>query len=109
MARHVRELEHAIERAVALSDHVILNVEDVPFSSVPPQTHHESFQIAKERVIAQFEKDYLTEILLAHQGNITKAAQAAGKNRRAFWQLLRKHEIATDNMKAAHVSDQDKR
>lgn len=106
---NVRELEHAIERAVALSDHVILNVEDVPFSSVPPQTHHESFQIAKERVIAQFEKDYLTEILLAHQGNITKAAQAAGKNRRAFWQLLRKHEIATDNMKAAHVSDQDKR
>jgi len=39
----------------------------------------ESFQEAKKRVIAQFETAYIRGLLLAHQGNITKAAQAAKK------------------------------
>jgi len=74
-----------------------------------PQPAHESFQTAKDCAVAQFEKGYLTEILLVHRGNITKAAQAAGKNRRAFWQLLRKPGIDTHSVRAAqHKSDLDK-
>jgi DNA-binding NtrC family response regulator len=53
----------------------------------------------KARVVAQFEKSYLLETLLACDGNITKAAQLARKNRRAFWQLIRKHGINVHELK----------
>jgi DNA-binding NtrC family response regulator len=96
---NVRELEHTIERAVALTDNEILSAAEVFQAPVTLQTPHRSFQAAKERVVAQFEKDYLIEILLRHQGNISEAAQAAGKNRRAFGQLLRKHGINTHSIK----------
>ena len=40
-----------------------------------------------------FERVYARRLLRAYEGNITRAASAAGKNRRAFWELLRKHDI----------------
>jgi two-component system response regulator GlrR len=43
-----------------------------------------------------FERDYLQKMLDLHQGNITHAARAAAKNRRAFWELLRKHGLSLD-------------
>jgi two-component system response regulator GlrR len=108
---NVRELEHTIERAVALTDHAMLAAEDIALSDirVPAQTTTESFRAAKDRVVAQFEKTYLREMLLAHKGNITQAARAAGKNRRAFWQLLRKHGINVCRVRAPLKPDLDKR
>jgi two-component system response regulator GlrR len=90
---NVRELEYIIERAVALTENTILAEADLMLPTTPPRTPHESFQTAKDRAVAQFEKAYLKNILLMHGGNITKAAGAAGKNRRAFWQLMRKHGL----------------
>jgi DNA-binding NtrC family response regulator len=51
-------------------------------------------------MVEQFERTYLQSLLTAHQGNITRAAVAAQKNRRAFFQLLRKHGIDASNFKA---------
>jgi DNA-binding NtrC family response regulator len=53
----------------------------------------ESFQRAKARTIADFEKSYIEKLLIDCDGNISKAARAAQKNRRAFWELMRKHQI----------------
>jgi len=53
----------------------------------------ESFKQAKHRVIENFEKTYLIAVLNRHGGNITQAAKAAQKHRRAFWELMRKHRI----------------
>lgn len=91
---NVRELEHVVERAVALAaGPVITGAEiDLPASAASP-SRRDSFKEAKARVVAEFERQYLSELLATHQGNITRAAQAANKNRRAFWQLLRKHHI----------------
>jgi two-component system response regulator GlrR len=50
-------------------------------------------------VVAEFEKDYLKGLLVAYQGNITRAAAAAQKNRRAFWQLVRKHHLDAKTFK----------
>ena len=52
-----------------------------------------SFKEAKASVVKEFEKSYIEKLLLSYQGNITRAAQAAKKNRRAFWELIRKHQI----------------
>ena len=47
----------------------------------------------KPKVIEEFEHAYLSELLAAHQGNISKAARAAKKERRAFQRLLMKHGL----------------
>ena len=54
---------------------------------------NQSFRTMKSRVISRFEHDFLETALRAHHGNITQAARAVKKNRRAFWELLRKHGL----------------
>lgn len=56
-------------------------------------TSRESFKAAKSKVIERFERAYITAALGRHSGNIAMAARAAQKHRRAFWALMRKHEI----------------
>jgi two-component system response regulator GlrR len=52
-----------------------------------------SFQDMKAKVIEEFERAYLSELLSTHHGNISKAARAAKKERRAFQRLLMKHGL----------------
>ena len=92
---NIRELEHLVERAVALSESDVIRRDDLSLpSSVasPPPT---SFREAK----ARFERAYIEDLLHVHRGNITRAAQAADKNRRAFWELIRKHHIDVQDFK----------
>jgi DNA-binding NtrC family response regulator len=56
-------------------------------------TSRESFRVAKSRVIDRFERAYITAALGRHAGNIAMAARSAQKHRRAFWALMRKHDI----------------
>ena len=58
-----------------------------------PAAEDQSFQAMKSRVVQRFEHDFLATVLRAHDGNITRAAFAVKKNRRAFWELLRKHGL----------------
>jgi two-component system response regulator GlrR len=53
----------------------------------------QNFRDLKAKAIADFERNFVRQRLLFHNGNITKAAQSAGKDRRAFWELMRKHSI----------------
>ncbi len=101
---NVRELEHVVERAVILTAHAVISAADL---GLPTADEVESFHQAKAKVVTQFERDYVQGLLLAHQGNIAKAARAAQKNRRAFWQLLRKHHIDAQRFKPATVLSLD--
>ncbi|NYT85053.1 hypothetical protein H0A62_05500 [Pusillimonas harenae] len=56
-------------------------------------TTKESFRVAKSQVIERFERAYIKAALGRHSGNIAMAARAAQKHRRAFWALMRKHDI----------------
>jgi len=49
-----------------------------------------------------------SDLLVAHRGNISKAAEAAQKERRTFWELLRKHNIDVQKFKVAGASEQGK-
>jgi DNA-binding NtrC family response regulator len=97
---NVRELEHLIARAVALAQSEVVAFDDLGLPQPSASSHQTSFREAK----TQFERAYLENLLLAHQGNITKAAQAAHKNRRAFWELLRKHQIDVNSFKTGMKS-----
>jgi two-component system, NtrC family, response regulator GlrR len=98
---NVRELEHTIERAVVLSDRAILEAEDLTLSAGRGADPRESLQAAKAKEIARFEKNYIQSLLRICRGNITKAAQVAQKNRRAFWQLIQKHHIDVAQFKSS--------
>lgn len=103
---NIRELEHTIQRAVALSELSLIRAEDIHLSKLSSASVFESFKEAKEKVVKQFERNYLQSLLLAYQGNISRAAVAAQKDRRAFWELLQKHQI--DARTFAGKSDYDK-
>ncbi len=102
---NVRELENAVEREVVLTEGEVITFLhlDLPRDAAPAR--HATFQEAKAQTIAQFERSYLDELLQAYHGNITKAAQAAHKNRRALWQLIRKHGINAKKFKLSASSE----
>ncbi len=95
---NVRELEHVVERAVVLCHGETIQAKDVLVTHSPFEAR-ESLQQAKAREIARFEKNYIKGLLAACSGNITRAAQVARKNRRAFWQLIQKHHIDVQQFK----------
>jgi transcriptional regulator with PAS, ATPase and Fis domain len=96
---NVRELEHVIERAVLFSEQKIIREIDIMLPNKKVPACKASFKESKTQVINKFEKNYIEALLLASHGNITSAAKAAQKNRRAFWQLIRKHQIDAKNFK----------
>jgi hypothetical protein len=61
--------------------------------AVRSSSNTESFRSAKSKVVERFERAYITAALGRHSGNIAMAARSAQKHRRAFWALMRKHEI----------------
>jgi DNA-binding NtrC family response regulator len=52
------------------------------------------FAQAKAEAVRRFECDYLQRVLDEAGGNVSRAARLAGKERRAFGKLLKKHGIA---------------
>ena len=101
---NIRELESAVLRAVALADEPVLTERD--FALLGTAAGGESFREAKAKAVRQFEIAYIQGLLVAHQGNVSRAATAAGKHRRALWQLIRKHKISVDGFRA--VRDQER-
>lgn len=95
---NVRELEHHVERVVVLSPHRIIQASDIVLGT-SDAIHQESFHEEKLKMIAVFERTYIERLLLAHSGNISQAARAAQKNRRAFWELIRKYQIDAEHFK----------
>lgn len=98
---NVRELEHAVERAILLAEGRIVVTEAEFDLTGGPQHQAASFREAKALAVAQFEKSYIESLLHVFGGNITRAAEAAQKNRRAFWELIRKHNIQTQQFRPA--------
>ncbi len=99
---NVRELENVVERAVIFAeDRATIGAGEVQLSGSSSQDRdQESFREAKARIVGRFERRYLKTMLTAHRGNITRAAKAAQKNRRAFWELIRKHDIRASDFKS---------
>src|SRR5262245_3674300 len=96
---NVRELEHVIERVVALAEQEVIQGDDPNLPCQPITTRQKSFHEAKTQTITEFERAYIQGLLLTYHGNINQAAKAAKKNRRAFWELIRKHHIDAQSFK----------
>ena len=74
----------------------------------PPPTPDEllsegvTFKDAKERWVATFERDYISQMLRRNSGNISHAAREADIDRKYFRKLMKKYDI-----EAAGVDDAD--
>lgn len=96
---NVRELLNVVQRAAVLSVSAHILPSDISFStcdaSVEPDSESslQEFREARSRAIEAFEKRYVEELLQKHQGNVTRAALEAGKDRRAFGRLKKKYRI----------------
>ncbi|UVT20568.1 MAG: sigma-54-dependent Fis family transcriptional regulator [Nitrospira sp.] len=102
---NVRELQSVIHRATAMAKGDALEVSDLDLPDYKPSGSAAiyvperiiidkcGFQAMKAKMIDEFERTYLSQILTEHQGNISKAARAAQKERRAFQRLLHKHGL----------------
>jgi len=105
---NVRELQAVIHRAVAMAIGDVLEAADLDLPDHEPAGVAATvvsegptemvigqcgFQAMKAKMIDEFERTYLSKLLSVHQGNISQAARAARKERRAFQRLLHKHGL----------------
>lgn len=90
---NVRELQNVVQQLAVLSESETVQPEDLPIPCNDDVRTCYSFAQRKAVVIEEFEKNYLTDLLRLHRGNITHAALEAKKDRRALGRLIKKHHI----------------
>jgi len=101
---NVRELQNMIERVVSLClPGQEIFTEDLPEEllvrgvvngrGAPAYSAELPFHDAKNDAITVFEKEYLSDLLRRHNGNISQAARTAGIDRKTIHRMLAKYEI----------------
>ncbi|MEO0472215.1 MAG: sigma-54 dependent transcriptional regulator [Bacteroidota bacterium] len=88
---NIRELRHAVERAVILAEGLELQISD--FFRQELQQHNVQGPGVDNFNLAHLEKWAIQEAMKKYQGNITKAAEELGLTRAALYRRLSKHQI----------------
>ncbi len=91
---NVRELENTIEYAVAMTNCDVLS-EDLILQKKEGQQDLLTLQEAR----AAFEKNYIEDLLKITGGNVSKAAELAGKYRADLYNMMKKHGISPQEFK----------
>jgi transcriptional regulator with GAF, ATPase, and Fis domain len=116
MAKHdwpgnVRELRNYVERSVVLksatgslplrgeggSQPPPAGGSSPPPSGIGNNSERLPFKIAKDAAVDSFERAYLSSLLTAAQGNMSKAARMAGMDRMYLHRLVQKHGLRGQN------------
>jgi two-component system response regulator AtoC len=92
---NVRELEAVIQRLVVLHPLPVIGPEDIDIDTpyFGAVARSSTLREAKSMAVGGFERNYLVTLLSSHGGNISRAAMAAGKDRRTLQRLLRKYGL----------------
>ena len=108
---NVRELQNVIEHVAVLAEpEQVIQPNDIPLYEdtpdwTPPEPAaaaatsfaagiDEAFHAAKDRLIGQFEREYLSRLVTRAGGNMSKAARLAGIDRTTLYRLMDKHGLA---------------
>lgn len=84
---NVRQLRNVVEQCVALSSTPLIPITLVQRALKEVPTTFLPLQEARD----QFEREYLIRLMQMTNGNITRAAQLAKRNRTEFYRLLSRH------------------
>lgn len=92
---NVRELGNVIERAVILEKKdVITDIEPLLTAKKEfPIDFAKTFKAAKNKVVEDFEKTYISELLEIYHGNLTHAAKHAGMDIKNLFEKMKKYGI----------------
>src|SRR6266550_670493 len=104
---NVRELQNVIEHAVVLLEPgAELRAEDLPFSpgqagveeaaslsAAVTMPLEETYHVARERLLAEFERRYLTWLVGQADNNISRAARIAAVDRTTLYRLMERHGL----------------
>jgi transcriptional regulator with PAS, ATPase and Fis domain len=104
---NVRELQNVIEHVAVLSEpDQVIQPNDIPIyddttdwsgeGTLPSGLLDEAFHPAKDRLVAQFEKEYLGRLVGRAGGNMSKAARLANIDRTTLYRLMDKHNFHRD-------------
>jgi DNA-binding NtrC family response regulator len=85
---NVRELENAVERAVVLATHDVLDVDDVRPRAAPPTPPTLQFG-DHVPTLDELERAHILHVLALCEGQKTRAAAMLGINRTTLWKKLR--------------------
>ncbi len=110
LARHswpgnVRELRNVLERAAVLSAGMEITEDDlqlVPQGDVIAQPTPDlelPFADAKRQTVEAFERQYLSEALREHEGNVSRTAGAIGMVRQSLQQKIRELGLKADEFR----------
>ena len=106
---NVRELQNVIEHVAVLAEpDQMIQPNDIPIyedgseypseSAIAAPVLDEAYHVAKDRVVAQFEKEYLTRLIGRAGGNTSKAARLANIDRTTLYRLMDKHNFQRDDL-----------
>jgi len=111
---NVRELQNVIEHTVVLMDPgAEVRAEDLPFGHAEPSGAgtgalgvadevastaltmpvEETYHVARERLLAEFERRYLTWLVAQAGNNISRAARIAAVDRTTLYRLMERHGL----------------
>ena len=103
---NVRELQNVVEHvAVVVEPGAAIQPEDLHLAgdaaapaganpaSLISTLLEESYHVARDRVIAQFERQYLTWLVNRAAGNMSKAARVAGVDRTTLYRMMERHGL----------------
>jgi len=104
---NVRELQNVIEHTAVLTEPGRdIQPEDLPLASdagvataelptpmFTPMLQDEGYHEARDRVIRQFERQYLTTLVARAVGNMSKAARLARVDRTTLYRLMERHGL----------------
>jgi len=98
---NIRELENVVEKAVVLSSQDMITPDLLP--SVTQESTSQVKPLTEAR--DEFEQNYLKAVLQLTGGNISRAAQMAGRYRADFYKLLKKHGLHPGDAKEEKETD----
>jgi two-component system response regulator HydG len=87
---NIRELQHALERAIIMSEFEILQPGDFLFSDSEPNENGLFFENYN---LPNAEKIIILKAISKHGGNISKAAKELGLTRASLYRRMEKHNI----------------
>jgi len=92
---NIRELEHAIERAVLLGKEARIGLQDFPPSLVARNDHVLPLAdaIAKSYTLKDLEKEYIMRVMETVGGNKTEAAKTLGVDRTTLYRKLEEYKV----------------
>ncbi|MTI21402.1 sigma-54-dependent Fis family transcriptional regulator [Fulvivirga sp. RKSG066] len=85
---NIRELQHAVERAVILTENSEIN--DVGLLLNSPSAISQKSQAT---TLDEMERDFIIKTLQDHEGNVTQTAKTLGLTRTALYRRMDKHGI----------------